>query len=205
MHRITKTPKKDKRRSTKKVFSARVRKFKYTRLINQNMEKSIEQQFLEVYEKHSDAIFRYCYFRLYSREKAKDITQDAFMKAWVYLQEGNTIDNLRAFIYRVANNLIIDYVRKKKESSLEMLEEGGFNPSVDGKEKEQERIDGLYVQEILQSLEPEYRDVVYMRYIEELAPREIAEILNESVNVISVRIHRGLKKLKLLMIENKKI
>lgn len=205
MNRITKTSKKDKRDSTKTLFSARVRKFKNTRLISQNMEKSIEEQFLQVYEKHSDAIFRYCYFRLYNREKAKDIAQDAFMKAWVYLQEGNTIENLRAFIYRVANNLIIDYVRKKKESSLEMLEESGFNPSVDGKQKEEQRIDGLFVQETLNLLEEEYRDVVYMRYIEELAPREIAQILDESVNVISVRIHRGLKKLKLLMTENKKI
>jgi RNA polymerase sigma-70 factor (ECF subfamily) len=203
MNRITKTSKKDKRDSTKAVFSARVRKFNSPRLISQNMEKSIEEQFLQVYEKHSDAIFRYCYFRLYNREKAKDIAQDAFMKAWVYLQEGNTIDNLRAFIYRVANNLIIDYVRKKKESSLEMLEESGFNPSVDGKQKEEQRIDGLFVQETLNLLEEEYRDVVYMRYIEELAPREIAQILDESVNVISVRIHRGLKKLKILIGEKK--
>lgn len=166
------------------------------------MEKSIEEQFLRVYEKHNDAIFRYCYFRLYNREKAKDLTQEAFMKAWVYLQEGNTIENLRAFIYRVANNLIIDYVRKKKESSLEALEESGFSPSTDGQHTENQRIDGIFLQETLNLLDEEYRDVVYMRYIEELAPREIAHILNESVNVVSVRIHRGLKKLKLLMNQN---
>jgi RNA polymerase sigma-70 factor (ECF subfamily) len=60
------------------------------------------------------------------------------------------------------------------------------------------------VKETLDQIDEEYRDVVYMRYIEGLQPREIAEVLNESVNVISVRIHRGLKKLKLIMQENGK-
>ncbi len=163
------------------------------------MARSLEAEFMKVYEEHSDAIFRYCYFRLYNREKAKDMAQEAFLKAWGYLKNGNQVDNLRAFIYRVANNLIIDHVRKKKEASLEVLEEAGFQPSIDGEAEQAIRIDGIFLQETLQEIEEEYRDVVYMRYIEGLQPREIAEILGESVNVISVRIHRGLKKLKIVL------
>ena len=169
------------------------------------MNKSLEEKFLEVYETHSDAIFRYCYFRLYNQEKAKDMAQETFIKVWTYLKDGHEIDNLKAFLYRVATNLIIDDSRKKKETSLEILQENGFEPSLDGEAKEEKRIDGLFLQEILALLDEEYRDVVYMRYIEELQPREIAVILNESVNVISVRIHRGLKKLKLLMVQHNKL
>lgn len=158
---------------------------------------------MEVYEAHSDAIFRYCYFRLYNREKARDLSQEAFMKAWGYIKDGNEVQNLRAFVYRVANNLIIDDVRKKKEASLDLLQENGFEPSIDGKHIEETRIDGLFVQQILEKLDEEYKQVVYMRYIENLQPREIAEIVGESVNIISVRIHRGLKKLKQILEESK--
>lgn len=168
------------------------------------MNKTLEKRFLQVYEKHSDAIFRYCYFRLYNREKALDLSQEAFCKAWNYLREGNDVKNIRAFIYRVANNLIIDDVRKKKESSLEALEEGGFTPVGDTHISEESRIDVLFLKETLDLLDEEHRNVIYMRYIEQLQPREIADILNESVNVISVRIHRGLKKLKTILEEKKK-
>lgn len=167
------------------------------------MKSTLEAEFMEVYEAHSDAIFRYCYFRLYNREKARDLSQEAFMKAWGYIKDGNEVQNLRAFVYRVANNLIIDDVRKKKEASLDLLQENGFEPSIDGKHIEETRIDGLFVQQILEKLDEEYKQVVYMRYIENLQPREIAEIVGESVNIISVRIHRGLKKLKQILEESK--
>lgn len=163
------------------------------------MASKMEEEFLKVYEAQNDAIFRYCYFRVYSREKARDLTQEAFIKAWAYIKEGKEVENLKAFIYRVANNLIIDDVRKKKETSLDALAENGFDPSIGTTASEEQRIDGIILIETLQHLDEEYRDVVYMRYIENLQPREIAEILNESVNAISVRIHRGLKKLKKIL------
>lgn len=163
------------------------------------MASKMEEEFLKVYEAQNDAIFRYCYFRVYNREKARDLTQEAFIKAWTYLKDGKEVQNLKAFIYRVANNLIIDDVRKKKETSLDALAENGFDPSLGTQTSEENRIDGLILKETLQLLDEEYREVVYMRYIENLQPREIAEILNESVNIISVRIHRGLKKLKKIL------
>ncbi len=48
-----------------------------------------------------------------------------------------------------------------------------------------------WVKGAMKSLEPIYREVVYLRYVEELTPKEIAEILGETANVISVRINRG--------------
>lgn len=164
----------------------------------------LEEEFLKVYHSHADAIYRYCYFRLYSKEKAHDMAQEAFMKVWQYLSEGKKVDNLRAFLYKVTNNLIIDSVRKKKESSLDALAEDGFEPVDTHHPNLDAQIDGILLTETLQSLSEEYRDVIYMRYIDNLQPREIAEVLGESVNIISVRIHRGLKKLKQIMEEKEK-
>lgn len=163
------------------------------------MKRDLEQTFLEVYEKEADAIYRYCYFRLYEKEKGRDFMQEAFTKAWQYLSEGNEVKNIRALIYKIANNLIIDHVRKKKEASLEAMQEDGFAPGAHMREMSIDYLDARVAVEKLQLIEPEYREVVYMRYVENLTPREIAEILGEKVNIISVRIHRGIKKLKQIL------
>ncbi len=157
---------------------------------------AFEQEFLKIYEKEADAIYRYCYFRLYEKEKGRDFMQEAFTKTWQYLSEGNDVKNIRAFVYKTANNLIIDYVRKKKEASLEAMQEGGFEPGKVANEMSDNYLDAKVAVEKLQLIDVEYREVVYMRYVENLTPREIAQILGESVNSISVRIHRGIKKLR---------
>ncbi len=160
---------------------------------------SLEQDFLKVYEREADAIYRYCYFRLYDKEKGSDFMQEAFTKAWQYISEGNDVKNIRALVYKIANNLIIDYIRKKKEASLEALQESGFEPGAHMNEMSDNYLDAKTALTKLQHIEQEYREVVYMRYVENLTPREIAEIIGESVNVISVRIHRGIKKLKQIL------
>src|SRR3989344_5014591 len=87
-----------------------------------------EESFLRAYEEHHDAIFRYCYYRVYDRERAVELMQEAFTKTWERIVTGHTITHPRAFLYTTARNLIIDYVRKKKEQSLEQMQENGFQP-----------------------------------------------------------------------------
>ena len=87
-------------------------------ILLRRMQQGMEQLFFEAYEAYADAIFRHCYFRLNDRELAKDMMQEAFTRTWEYVQNGNNPTNIRAFIYRVASNLIIDHYRKKKSYSL---------------------------------------------------------------------------------------
>src|SRR3989344_6415935 len=82
-----------------------------------------ETQFLEAYDKYADAIFRYCYYRVFDRDKANDYVQEAYCRTWKYLMQGNQIENIRAFLYRTANNIIIDESRKKKSFSLDQIME----------------------------------------------------------------------------------
>jgi RNA polymerase sigma-70 factor, ECF subfamily len=161
---------------------------------------TLEEEFLQAYDAHADAIFRHCYYRLFDREKAKDIMQDTFMRTWEYLGKGEKVENIRALLYRIANNLIIDFVRKKKESSLDELQEAGFDPaSDDDMSKISERIDGAQAIAALQQLDDGHREVLVLRFVNGLQPAEIAEITGESANTVSVRIHRGLGKLRLFL------
>jgi RNA polymerase sigma-70 factor (ECF subfamily) len=88
----------------------------------------MQKDFIRAYDENADALFRQCFFKVHDREIAKDILQDTFARTWDYSTKGNTILNMRAFLYRTMNNLVVDYYRKKKAVSLDSLEEDGFNP-----------------------------------------------------------------------------
>mgnify|MGYP003394269003 CR=1 FL=1 len=163
---------------------------------------NLEDKFIKAYDDYSDAIFRHCYFRVYNRDTAKDIMQETFAKTWQYLVEGGEIENIRAFLYKTAINLVIDLSRKKKAVSLETLQESGFEPSYDDSKDLNNSIEVRRLLKIATKLERDYQDIVIMRYVDDLSPKEIAEIVGESENNVSVRIHRGIKKLKELLNEN---
>lgn len=154
-----------------------------------------EHDFMQAYEQHSDAIFRHCYFRVYDRETALDLVQETFTKTWAYIAAGNKIDNVRAFLYRTATNLIIDRSRKATTDSLEQLQDQGFEPATHIKDQVEAGIDLKILLKVIGRLDVIYQEVIRLRYIEGLKPREIAEITGESPNVISVRLHRGLAQL----------
>jgi RNA polymerase sigma-70 factor, ECF subfamily len=163
---------------------------------NQESAQSPEAQFLEAYEEHADALFRHCLLRVRDRELAKDIVQEAYSKTWVYMSEGKEIEYLRAFLYRVANNLIIDWSRKKKSSSLDsLMEDDGFEPADETIRDFADVPAAREAVKLLGELDEIYRTAITMRYLDEMSPREIADALGVSENVVSVRIHRGIEKL----------
>jgi RNA polymerase sigma-70 factor (ECF subfamily) len=167
--------------------------------ITENQEK----RFLEAFEEYSEALFRHAAIRISNRERSIDVVHDTFTKVWSYIRAGHQIDSYRSFLYKVLNNLIIDEYRKKKEASLDALleaegvDEGSFSElSESTVEALAATIDGRKAFDLLEKLPEEYREVLIFRFVDELGPKEIAALIEESENVVSVRIHRGLKLLR---------
>ena len=52
-----------------------------------------EKEFLDAYQQYADAIYRHCFFRVYNRDLAQDLTQETFIKTWKYISEGKEIKN----------------------------------------------------------------------------------------------------------------
>lgn len=163
-----------------------------------------EQLFLSWYDQYADKLFRYCLFRVYDREQAKELTQQVFLKTWEYLGKGNSVDTPQAFLYRIATNLIIDEKEKKQPISLDELVDNGTEPaSTDEKRIMEMNIDARYIIERIDELDPLYKEVLMLRYVDDLGPKDIAHILGETQNVISVRLHRGKAQLKELLKKHK--
>ncbi len=163
------------------------------------MSLQLEERFLAAYDEHADAIFRFCYAQTGQRDLALDLMQDTFVRAWKHLQRGRSIRLMRPFLYSTARNALIDHSRKAVAQSLDSIREEGFDIS------DPQAIDPLlgatsqHVIRVLQQLEPNYRDVVTMRLLDELMPREIAMITGLKESVISTRITRGLEQLRALL------
>lgn len=153
-----------------------------------------EQIFLEAYEAHADAIFRFCFYKTNNRELAKDLTQETFLKAWTYAKKGDAIREYKAFLYRLAGNLVIDWYRKRKAESLDRLLEDGFDPPVPAKGDLHSELD--WALSTLHRLRHEDQELIIWRYIEDRSPGEIAELLQENENTVSVRLHRAVGRLK---------
>ena len=159
--------------------------------------EEVERAFLAAYDAHGDAIFRFCALKISDREAAHDLMQETFAKAWEYARAGNDIKEWKPFLFRTAYNLVVDTYRKKKSVSLDQLIDDHDFAIVD--EEASKAIDTVELRRVraaIDEMDETYRDVLLLRFTEDLPPREIAKILGLSENVVSVRLHRGIKHLR---------
>lgn len=159
-----------------------------------------EQQFLEAYDAYADALFRHCFFRVSNRETAKDITQETFERTWRYLAERGDIENIRAFLYRTAHNLIVDTYRLRGHNnvSYEQLLEVGFEPGA-STEPPSDPIEIERALTALHALKKEDQRIITLRYVDGFGPSEIARMMGIHENAVSVRLHRALKRARTII------
>ncbi len=163
---------------------------------------SLKKSFVETHAAHSDAIFRYCLWKTSDREIALDITQDTFMRFWDELSKGERVDNARALLYTIARRLVIDHYRKKKTESLDSKQgsDDPFDiPDESSLESFEHGTEARIIVEKMGALDPVYKQPVYLRFVEGLSPKEIAQVLSITPNLASVRIDRGMKELRKLI------
>lgn len=168
-----------------------------------------EEAFLEAFRTHSGGLFRHAFFRVGDRERALELTQDAFMKAWDYVRGGGDVRSPKSFLYRVMNNLIVDEYRRKKTVSLDaMLDAEGSQAEAlfaEGSvwEVEETADRGTMTEKVriaVDQLPEDYRTAVTLRFMEGFSPKEIARMIGCTENVVSVRLHRAMSKLKQLLV-----
>jgi RNA polymerase sigma-70 factor, ECF subfamily len=163
-------------------------------LINQ-AKKGDNQAFGEIYRTYYERIYRFIYYMLYDPALAADITQTTFLKTWKSLK---TFDSqkgtLQAFVFAVARNCVIDEQRKKKLLSLDRIEDLATKEDVAEELIIRENRKLLY--KTMGFLKSAEKQLLVLRYFEEMSMAEIALVVGKDEGAVRVRIHRILKKMR---------
>lgn len=163
-----------------------------------NTNNNKKSAFTNTYNDYVCDLNKHAKYKISDTMLCGDLVQETFMRTWIYIIKGGKIITMKAFLYRILNNLIIDEYRKNKTVSLEVLIEKGFEPSTDESGKLFNILDGKVVMMLIKKLPGVYREVIRMRYLQELSISEIAVITGQSKNAVTVQSYRGLNKLKIL-------
>lgn len=158
-------------------------------------QTDLENSFQASFSEYGDAVYRFCLVKVSNNELAEDMTQEVFMRYWQYLKDGKEMTNTRSFLYTIANNLAKDWYKKKKEVSLDDRLDNNLVPE-DGQVDPETTASYVEVLSVIEELEDSDREVLILTYVEGLPPKDIAEILGDTANAVSVRLNRATKRLQ---------
>ncbi len=181
------------------------------KLLLYRIKKNDQAAFIKAYDLYIDQLYRFIYFKVGSREEAEDLCSSVFLKTWNYILGNNLKDHktLKALLYKIARNLIIDYYRKNKAKETVSLDDDAAREITDEKQNLKYdlelKADLLVLETKLPELKDEYREVIILRFINELSIKEISEILDKSKGNVRVLIYRSLNAFKQLLSQNEKI
>jgi RNA polymerase sigma-70 factor, ECF subfamily len=150
-----------------------------------------------LYDRHVVRVYRHLYYMVGNPAEAEDLTAQAFLQAWEaigrYQVRGAPFSS---WLLRIGHNLGVSYLRSRKESTQlpETLVDHG--PQRDPEEVLDRQIEGERVREAILHLRDEQRQVIMLRFVEDLDYREVAEIVGKSVAAVRVIQHRALNALR---------
>ena len=153
--------------------------------------------FKELYKKYESIIRYYFTKRLGHTAQAYDLTQDTFLKAFMYLDRYKIANaSYKTYLLRIAHNVLVNFFRKESRLVAQLTQ--------DQIEDQQANTDTTFLDNSLlwksiQQLPEIQRTVLQMKYKDELSVREIATILGKSENAIKLHLSRSRKALRLVM------
>jgi len=175
-------------------------------LINRALASGDPKAYNELMRLYRDPIYFMLYEKVGDQELAKDLTIEALGKAFKKLHMYTPDYTFSTWLYTVARNNCIDYLRKHKLPTISidkmMLDEDGKRNTFDLKSKDpnpenvmikKQRI--AILRQIVDQLKPKYRDLVKLRYFKELSYDEIATLLEIPLGTVKAQLHRSREQL----------
>ena len=163
-------------------------------------------------DRHLKSVYLFVFGLVSDAVVAEDITQDVFVKVWKKLKSYDDKYSFKTWLFSIARNTVIDYYRKKKEVVFSEFEnEAGDNVLIDTLADEAPLADEALAKiqdisafnEILKKLPPLYKEVLLLRYAEDLSIEEIARVLKRPVETVKSQHRRGVLHLRALLMRIK--
>ncbi|WP_425415407.1 RNA polymerase sigma factor SigW [Paenibacillus glacialis] len=160
-----------------------------------------QQAFGEIVELYKDKIYHLGYRMLSNRHEAEDVVQETFLRVFKSLDRFDPNQKFSTWIYRIATNLCIDRLRKRKATyslDADMNDQEGMDgysliPSDDRTPESELMISETkqLIYDAIESLPAKYKSVMILRYLQDLSLQEISDVLGMPVTTIKTRVHRG--------------
>lgn len=141
-------------------------------------------------QENYSCIYRYCFYQVRNREVAQDITQDVFLKFIKEMDRYKEYGKLKNYLYVIAKNSIRDYVRKTKNVNLELVKERYDDGGIDRK------LIQMSIWEALDSLEGVDKEIIILRYYQELRIKDISQITGIPTSTVRYKLKNAEKALK---------
>ncbi len=148
----------------------------------------------DIYDTYAPQIFRYIYHRLGDQCLAEDLTGEVFVR---FLHARPMYINLSAFLYRMAHNLIVDYLRTHKPTQL--LDDQIISDHGDPAQMAEIEVERTRLRRAILRLAPAQQQVIVLKFLEGLANEEIARVVDKPVSAVKSLQHRGLVALRDLL------
>lgn len=170
------------------------------------VKRGDQSAFADIVSFYQHKIYQHCYRMLGNRHEAEDIGQETFIRAYINIHSFDDKRKFSTWLYRIATNLTIDRIRKRKPDyylDAEIRGTDGLNMysqlATDSRLPEEE-VQGMelqdYINQEIAGLPPKYRSVINLRYLEEFSLQEISDILDIPLGTVKTRIHRGREALR---------
>lgn len=174
-----------------------------------------QSAYREVLARYERPLFSLIYRMVRDRSMAEDLAQEAFVKAFQALDRYDASYKFSSWIFKIANNLTIDHLRKRRISTVSIdgsphatsaeqqaqtrlvVESGDENPLEYVQNKEL----GSQIEVAIGELRPEYRTAVLLRHVEGYAYDEIAQIMEIPLGTVKTYLHRARAELKVTLLE----
>ncbi|MFA6430235.1 MAG: RNA polymerase sigma factor [Candidatus Paceibacterota bacterium] len=164
-----------------------------------------EASFPKLVDIYLKSIFNFSYRIIGSEKDAEDITQEIFLKVWKNLKKFDIEKSFKTWIFSIAKNTCIDYLRKKRDIPMSVFDdEDGGNFIQDNLESEESSPEEKIIlkenkkifDEILKELSITQREIIVMKYVNELSLSEVAEIMNMPKDTVKSHHRRALLKMR---------
>jgi len=162
--------------------------------------KMNDKAFLELMEKHQLYLYKAAYAYLGSREEALDALQETSYRAYKNRKSLRDNSNVKAWLLKILINYCRDRAKKRKRiiyfedinKNVQSKFEKSYNDNID---------DSLIIQDALSSMENPYKEVLILKYFDDLKIKNIAEIMKKPESTIKTWLYKGLSKIKKIISE----
>lgn len=157
--------------------------------------------FGKLYDHYLPNIYRYVFAKINHREETEDITHEVFLSAWKNIQRyAYSGFPFSSWLYRIARNRVIDHYRlQRQDTSIELVDPDALRLTSTTEQLLDTALAWNHVRTALQRLNDQEQEVLILRFVNDLSPKEIATVLDKSEGAIRVIQHRAIATLKRLI------